>query len=418
VSYAPGMASMEQRSGSWRVYWRLGGRDGRKQSVTASSKRRAETVKAFVEDRAHRVTDDECYRTLFPGFERNADMPALRDWVATWHSGKDNVQPDVLAGYMQLLTKWVLPRLGDYQLDALDVDVIADWVKWMKVQKGRSGRPLSPDTVRRAHAVLHQVLGSAVPKFLPANPAAKPAGSRKGVTGLPPHVAYEATFLTPAEGELILAACDRHVRDLVEVALFTGLRLGELIVLRVLDVELNATEPAIFVRRALKADGTIGGPKSARSRRTVTLSERAAATLARCVQGKPRSALVFTSPTGLMWSKDNVRERHWKRAVAAAKRCIEHPPPRPERVAKTGPIPGYRITDVSTCDCPGRLGKTPRFHDTRHSAAAWLIEAKWDVFVISRRLGHESIKTTFDIYGHLIRQGGAEGLEALDRLAA
>lgn len=42
-----------------------------------------------------------------------------------------------------------------------------------------------------------------------------------------------------------------------------------------------------------------------------------------------------------------------------------------------------------------------RVHDLRHSHASLLINMGFDIFEISRRLGHESVKTTMDTYGHL-----------------
>lgn len=52
------------------------------------------------------------------------------------------------------------------------------------------------------------------------------------------------------------------------------------------------------------------------------------------------------------------------------------------------------------------LKRTPeltpiRIHDFRHSHAAMLIDLGVDPYVIKERLGHASIKTTYDIYGHL-----------------
>jgi integrase len=43
-----------------------------------------------------------------------------------------------------------------------------------------------------------------------------------------------------------------------------------------------------------------------------------------------------------------------------------------------------------------------RLHDLRHTHASWLIARGIDVVTISRRLGHESITTTIDRYGHLL----------------
>jgi len=115
-----------------------------------------------------------------------------------------------------------------------------------------------------------------------------------------------------------------------------------------------------------------------------------------------------------LWSKDNLRERFWKPAVAAAQHCAQHPPaPYLDRRGRQRDNPKA----ASTCACPGRLHQTPRFHDTRHTHVAWLIDAGWNPYNIQRRIGHESIKTTFDIYGHLLPDADDQALDALDQLA-
>ncbi|XVV00133.1 tyrosine-type recombinase/integrase [Actinosynnema sp. CA-248983] len=45
--------------------------------------------------------------------------------------------------------------------------------------------------------------------------------------------------------------------------------------------------------------------------------------------------------------------------------------------------------------------KRPRLHDLRHTHAAWLLTDGASLPAVSRRLGHESIQITGDIYGHL-----------------
>lgn len=46
-------------------------------------------------------------------------------------------------------------------------------------------------------------------------------------------------------------------------------------------------------------------------------------------------------------------------------------------------------------------GKRPRIHDLRHTFASWAIRASVPLPVLQRQLGHESIQTTVDRYGHL-----------------
>lgn len=45
------------------------------------------------------------------------------------------------------------------------------------------------------------------------------------------------------------------------------------------------------------------------------------------------------------------------------------------------------------------LAKSPRFHDLRHTHAAWLISAGVPLPAIQNRLGHKSIQITVDVYG-------------------
>ena len=48
---------------------------------------------------------------------------------------------------------------------------------------------------------------------------------------------------------------------------------------------------------------------------------------------------------------------------------------------------------------------TFRFHDLRHTHVAWLIAGGAPLPHIQARLGHESITTTIDTYGHLLSAG-------------
>jgi integrase len=55
--------------------------------------------------------------------------------------------------------------------------------------------------------------------------------------------------------------------------------------------------------------------------------------------------------------------------------------------------------------------KRIRFHDMRHTHATLLLEAGIDITVVSKRLGHASVKTTADLYVHVterLQSGAAE----------
>jgi hypothetical protein len=131
----------------------------------------------------------------------------------------------------------------------------------------------------------------------------------------------------------------------------------------------------------------------------------------RLVVGLRPDDLVFTSPSGLPWNSDNFRRRYWRPAVAAAIACPCHPNVSVGRAAGTQAVP----VAGTACRCPDRLHQTLRLQDLRHTHVGYLIDAGWDFHAIQLRLGHASIKTTFDIYGHRLPHGDQPGLRALDQ---
>lgn len=64
------------------------------------------------------------------------------------------------------------------------------------------------------------------------------------------------------------------------------------------------------------------------------------------------------------------------------------------------------------------MGEPCRVHDLRHTHAAWLIANGEHAKTIQARLGHASIKTTLDRYGHLMPGLDEDAADRLDELAA
>ena len=64
-----------------------------------------------------------------------------------------------------------------------------------------------------------------------------------------------------------------------------------------------------------------------------------------------------------------------------------------------------------------RLDSNLRFHDLRHTCASLLIEQGAHPKEIQVRLGHPSITTTLDRYGHLIRRSDISSPVNLDENA-
>src|SRR5262249_28419667 len=154
--------------------------------------------------------------------------------------------------------------------------------------------------------------------------AAKPTGQRR--SSLPKIKRYRACFLTPEEADLVIRAAAPPVVDLIRTAFGTGLRLGELLGLRVCDVDLDARTPVMRVEQTFKRDGTFGVPKADKSERSVAISRTLVDLLRLRVEDRRAGDLVFPAPEGGPWDANNLRNRYWRVAIAAAGRCSTHPP--------------------------------------------------------------------------------------------
>jgi integrase len=204
-------------------------------------------------------------------------------------------------------------------------------------------------------------------------------------------------FLTPDELRLILARVDQHYRPLVMFLARTGCRFGEATAVDVGSVDLE--HATVRIDRAVKrsAQGTfyIGSPKSRRSKRTITLDPQLVDALRPHVAGR-HTGLLFRTHEGQRVSHSNFYGRKWTAALDAASRCDTHL--------------------EEPCTCPGVLRRRPRVHDLRHSHASWLIAAGVPLPIVQARLGHESIKTTVDLYGHLAEDADRVAAEAMTML--
>ena len=225
---------------------------------------------------------------------------------------------------------------------------------------------LSPQTVRHAFGLLRRVLGDArLDGHIPDNPCTAvkmPNIERKRVEEAP-------SFLSADEIEQLLTAEEvpQRFRLIYEVAIFTGLREGELWGLRWKDLDLDSRQPKC------SATYSYGGPtKNTRVRRFVLLP-RAAAALKRW-----RDIADYTKPEHFVFPGRN-GEQHTKGYDA-----------------EWGGKGKYR-------EAVG-LRRELRFHDFRHTCASHLIMGtwgkRWQLHDVCKYLDHSSISVT-ERYAHL-----------------
>ena len=281
----------------------------------------------------------------------------LRDYAAT-------LEPKTYAGYATLLRNHIVPRLGMKKLKELrPPDIQACYTAIL-------AKGLSAKTALNTHRAFREALHHAYrQELIGRNPA--------DLVEAPRSRQFEPNVPTLGELKRLIAALDNHPHgELFRLCLWTGLREGELLRLRWQDVQLGRS--LLTVQKAkFGSTGTLAlTPESVRRLIKHRLNQhRQAQALG---PGWQENDLVFPSAIGTPLDAGNLR-RSWG-----------------------------KLRD--------ELGMESRIHDFRHTHASLLILAGLHSKQIQARLRHKSHQTTMDVYGHLMADIDAPGLERLDEL--
>ena len=270
----------------------------------------------------------------------------------------DPYKPAAIRGYEYTLRKHVLPRVGHLRLEEIrpqDVQRLVDALVERKCAPATIDAALTPLRALDRRAVAR---GEVTNK--PTLRIEKPAVRCK-----------VRRVASPAEAATLLAALEPPDRPLWAVAMYAGLRRGELVGLRWEDVDLATG--VIQVRRGWDAvEGEIA-PKSRQGRRDAP------------IPAVLRDHLV-------VHRLDSSGERR----VFASDRQVRT---QAERACKRWQDQGL-----------GHL----TLHDARHTYASLMIAAGVNAKALSAFMGHANIGITLDLYGHMLPGSEAEAATLLD----
>src|SRR5437773_2281105 len=339
------------------------------QYYDAAGRRRWETIGPNLHE-ARQVLAERMWERRNGKFRLNRQPITMKEFAAKWD--EDYVTVQIRLGRMKESSAescrsrsrlHIVPFFGQMRLDEITLPHVREFMKALLAKE------LSPKTVLNAMVVLKEMFKHAVQwGYLDANPAQYAERPRAED--------QEMQILTPPEIRRLLDAASEPVRTLLLCAVLTGMRRGELFGLRWEDVDPERHR--LFIRRALWR-GRFVTPKSRRSRRTIDLAPTLRAALTK-LSSRFQGDLVFCSADGKAVDPDNFIHRDWVRVLRRA---------------------GLR-----------RI----RFHDLRHTYASLLIAQGAHPKYIQAQLGHASIQTTLDRYGHLMPEIHQAEARKLDRL--
>jgi integrase len=313
--------------------------------------------------------------------DHNRGQVTFADYVQTVWLPSKHVESSTLAAYRSYLDKHFIPAFGKRPMGKILPSEIQRWVT-TATQNG-----LSAASVGKYHTMLHSVFERALhDRVITFNPCAH--------TELPKRVKKQHRTLTPAEYDAILAALPEQHRLMIETAITTGLRWGELIALkpRHLHLDPEARTGTVTVEETIVEVSLKNSPTGRRmitkpypkdnEPRTLGLPDHLVTQLADHTAGRGLKAadLLFATRDGTPISRNTFRTRVWLPAVQ-----------------KSG-------VDFDV-----------RVHDLRHAHASWLLAGGSDLKAVMDRMGHAQITTT-QKYLHPMPDADHKNLTALDRI--
>lgn len=292
-------------------------------------------------------------------------------WLDMWH--KDflgAVKESTKTSYKQHIKNHLKPAFNSIQMTALKAAPIQQFYNDLQ-RKG-----LSAKTIKNIHGVFHKALQQAVLfGYIRSNPS--------NVCVLPRIEKKEIQPLDSSEIQDFLKAIDEHpLKVLFTVALFTGMRAGELLGLT--WDRVNFDQGVITIDRQLlrprnKNEGFRFGTLKNDKPRTIV----------------PAPFIMET----LMSHRTSQRQRQllagslWKQG--------------PDYVF-TGELGGHASYWQLNYHLKAILAKINiaprRFHDLRHTYAVTALRSGDDVKTVQGNLGHHTAAFTLDVYGHVTEE--------------
>lgn len=296
-------------------------------------------------------------------------------WVAEY---LNSVKPLTKHNYNKQVQKHLKPALGAARLETLDTHTIQRFYNSL-IASG-----LSPKTVKNVHGILHCALQQAIAcDYIYRNPA--------DACKLPKVTKTEIKPLEPAEiARLLKEAEQDDYCNLFIVAMFTGMRQGELLGLAWECVDFNSG--IITVKQQLQCkdgDYFLETPKSGKNRTILPapiVMDALRNQLERQQKEQEQAGSIWDNQFNLVFT-DALGKYLVRRTVVKHFKKISQ---------RAG------ISDDA------------RFHDLRHSFAVSSLYAGDDIKTVQANLGHATAQFTLDVYGHVtqkMRQDSANRMQ-------
>lgn len=422
------MASIEERNGSYRIIVSCG-RDiyGKKKRETATfvpdpgltPKKLQKAVEEFARQFETQVKN---------GMAMDGRKITLQEFAARWFEeyASQKLQPGTVEKYRAELNNKVLPVLGHLRLsDLRPHNLNSFFVSMTKDGARKDGKKggYSKGSIAKTRNVLSSVLRTATEwEIIDRNPLDK-------VRPQSEETADKLKFFTPEQAAIFLDYIEKpytvktkghkrtddtgneytvgdyestreipeQIRVLFILAIYAGLRKGELLALEWSDIDFEADTISVTKAVSVVAGQQITkAPKTKNSRRVVSIPHF----LTQRLRELRTARIKYRLSLGDYWQgaewvfiQDNGKQMSYSTPYSAFQDTID-------RYNSGKPVADH-------------LPAIP-FHGLRHTSATLLIASKQDVQTVSSRLGHAQASTTMNIYAHALQETDRKAATALE----
>jgi integrase len=372
------MASVAFRKNRWYVKYR----DHRGRWVRKTSTARTKTeARRLADDLERRCERQRLGLEPLPDHDGGGTLAELLEWWLDTYSVK-------LASHERNKLSVRKHLLGSNLAKLRLVEATAGAIEQFLQAKGSN---LGPQTVNHLRAFVMSAFSAArkAGKFSGPNPVRDVA--RRKVPRRAP------AYLRADEVLPVLVAVPSKWRPIFAMAIYSGLRRGEILGLRKQDVDLRAR--LVTVARSYDRDTTKGGRAD-----VIPIAEELVPYLEEAIK-RSSSELVFPMADGTMYSSHTPLEDVLRRAMKRAELVLGY-----EHVCRRkGCAHKERANDAALRRCPNdgmklwpKAQLRPiRFHDLRHTTASLLMMAGANPAAVQRILRHQDPRITTEVYGHL-----------------
>lgn len=324
----------------------------------------------------------------------NADM-TFSAFVEVWltrHVDRELEEKSRLQ-YRFHIDKRILPFFGKLKMGAITKQHIIEFIDYLHTPEAAlRGKQLGASTIIYNYRVLRSLFNYAVEwEVIPSSPLA--GISKPKEPDRPEMKVYDEADL--ARLFEALASEPPKIRAAVMLAVTCGLRRGEIAGLEWDHIDFGARTVHILQSIPMNKDGkpVIKKPKTRRSTRRLAM---------------PMMLVDQLLEYREVWQLERQHAReHWP-GGGEFLFCHESGQPHDP----------HWFTDMWIDLRTRRQLKPIRFHDLRHTAATWMIKQNIHPKAIANRLGHVNIKTTMDVYGHVIESVDQQAASVFDAMPA